>query len=120
MMSESFDELINTLKRLHSKTTPGVWETMRESNCPEPSHESIVDEKGRRILDCFNSEVAVIQEEHDEFGTSRWDGQGESDLMFVAAIKNAFPEIADRLQLQQDRQKILEDFGLLHDDGDED
>ena len=62
------------------------------------AHFTIVDQRGKVIVDTFNSEVAEIHEEfdHDSEGNSwrnQWDEQGRVDVEFIKLACNAHDDL---------------------------
>lgn len=90
---------------MSNESTPRPWtfDLKKDAN----SHYAIVlDADGNVIVDTFNSEVALIQEEHDadENGPTcyRWDARGKANAELIvravnrdAAFETALKEIRD-------------------------
>ena|ERR1051325_5103529 len=84
------------------KHTPTPYDVNRV--CSEGiAHFTIIDQRGKVIVDTFNSEVAEIHEEwdHDSDGNSwrnQWDEQGRVDVEFIVRACNAHDELLEALK----------------------
>lgn len=86
-------EEIEALLKLADAATPGPWEcgdTQNEGaygsgpDCRERFTSYTVEANGKIIADTLNSDVATVEEEYDEDGTTAWDEVGRRNMKFIA------------------------------------
>ena len=71
--------------------SPAPWNYENKSRCSEQFGYAVVrDANGKIVCDTLNSNVAVIQTDHETDGVYYSDAQGRVDLGFVALARNAF------------------------------
>jgi hypothetical protein len=70
---------------------PAPW-THETVQCREDrtAYEVVRDANGKALFDSMNSDVAVIHDEHDEDGVTRWDETGRVNLTLAAAAPDLF------------------------------
>ena len=78
--------------------TPWGWEKVdTQTNYSHCTTYEIVDSKGNTIVDCLNSEVAVIECDPDENGSNYWDEQGRQDIEFILKACNFHDALVEAL-----------------------
>jgi hypothetical protein len=85
------------------KPSPAPWEA--ESNGGRKADETYYDVRGpdgKVLFDTCNSEVMVIESDHDEDGSHYWDEQGRVNMQLAAAAPDMLELLRDYERWQGD------------------
>jgi hypothetical protein len=85
----------------HIKHTPTPWHIDKNrGDCGGGRYlySVLTNEEGRVIIDCFNSDVSTVYEEHDGDDWYRWDAQGEADISYALEAVNNHERLIQRVQ----------------------
>lgn len=92
---------LDELERIGKDAIAGPWESDASNNgSRRDPHHFVVIANDMTILDCLNSELAEIHEDHDpdDGSTYVWDEIGRKNVAFVCAARNNWQAMIDELR----------------------
>lgn len=82
----------------HTPTPWGLEDIDGENNHQHYKAYALVDSRGKTIMDCLNSEVAMIECDPDFDGSNSWDEQGRQDFEFAKLACNSHDALVEALE----------------------
>jgi hypothetical protein len=125
MTDGDIEKLVERLRKLRSKATPGEWYADTEQSDGEygsgPNTRSGFDaylicvegeaysHKQRVLFDSHNSTCGMIEEEYDEDGGSAWDAVAKANATLIVEAVNALPTLLATIEaLARDKERLEE------------